>query len=252
MKFYKYILALIITVTGVLNFASCSDDGYDLGNFTVSLATVNPIDTETGTYYLTLDNGATLWPAASNVNYSPKANQRVVVNYTLLSDQVGEYDHYVKINGLDEILTKDIINLTPENEEEVGNDLIKILDMWTGDDYLNIHFRINIGGSITHTINLVQNQLEESGSQSEENVIELELRHNANGDTEKYSITNYAAFDLRPFKATGAGSVKLVIKAKESEEDSKTYTVTYNFNGSTAKLNNNITGMPDMNTSLLK
>lgn len=247
MKILNYILALFISMITASSLTSCSDDGYSLDNFTLSLATVNPIDDNSGTYYLTLDDGTTLWPAASNAIYSPRANQRVIVNYTLLSDQIGEYDHYAKINGLQEILTKQVIDLTPENNNEVGNDAIKVLDSWIGDNYLNIHFGINVGGLQTHTLNLVKNKLDNTAILNEDGEIELELRHNKNGDEEKYVLKNYAAFDLRPLQVEGRDSIKIVIKALDFDGQTKSYSVTYKYKTDQQNKNINITDMPDNN-----
>lgn len=143
----KITFGLIIIFILLASFTSCEDDGYDLGAFVVSLATVNPIDENAGTYYLTMDNGTTLFPAVPNAIYKPKVNQRILVNFTLLGDSISGYDHPAKINSIREILTKKVENLTDENEKEIGNNPVDILDLWTGDNYLNIHSDIILEAS---------------------------------------------------------------------------------------------------------
>lgn len=249
MKILKYIFALLVIIPVVSIFQACNDDGYSLDNFSLALATVNPIDSKT--YYLTLDDGTTIWPASSNVVYTPKADQRVIVNYTPLSDEIGKYDHYAKINGIQDILTKGVINLTSQNEKEVGNDPIKILDLWTGDNYLNIHFAINVGGVKTHTINLVKNKLNAGSTTKENGAIELELRHNKNGDDEKYGLKNYAAFDLHSLQIAGQDSVKIIVKITDFDNQTKTFPVTYKYKANSQNKNKYITNMPD-NNQLIK
>jgi len=193
-----------------------------------------------------------LWPAASNVIYKPKADQRVIVNYTLLSDQQGKYDHYAKVNGIQEILTKEIVNLTTENEKEIGNDPVKILDLWTGDGYLNIHFGYNVGGLNNHYINLVKNKLEQSGAKNATEPIILEFRHNANEDSEIYGIKSYAAFNLRALQVEGQDSVKLIIKVKDFQDQEKEFPITYKYKKAVqpAQTLKNITTMPDNSYSI--
>lgn len=221
-KFYLvFITVLFISI-------SCSDDdGYSLDNFRVNLATVNPIDIKEGTFYLTLDDGTTLWPATMPIiGYIPFYNQRVILNYTLLSDKINDFDHYIRINSMSNILTKEIIELTAENEKEIGNDPIKILTIWPGDNYLNIRFGINVGGTqIKHSINLVESKL----FQSEEGVLVLELRHNAHGDAQNYGETGFAAFDLKPFMTEGKESIDILVKAKDYEGKEKEYKISYKF-----------------------
>lgn len=214
----KYLVLIFFII-----FASCSNDNEDsLDQFTVSLATVNPISDKKDSYYLTLDDGSTIWPSMSSISYSAKANQRVIINYTPLANESMGYDHSVKINSLQEILTAQIISINNDNAEIIGDEPIKILDLWIGDNYLNIHFMINVGGNKSHLINLIK--INES-----EGSIEMELRHNINGDEPKYSIKNYAAFDLKPLQKEGLEIIKLIVKAKDYNNTVKEHTVVYNY-----------------------
>ncbi len=238
----------LIVLFASLIFNSCNsdDDGYGLGKFIVSLATVNPVDEQTGTYYLTMDDGTTLWPASSEVYYKPKKDQRVMVNFTLLSDSLTGYDHYIKVNDLREILTKKVEDLTVENEDKIGNDPVEILDYWIGDDYLNIHFEYKIGSNNAHTISLVKNTLVDTTSQDGSTI--LEFRHNKNEDTEKYSVKSYAAFDLKPLQVLEKDSIDFVIKVKDFYDQEKEYKITYHYNRNAARsVSNNkaIISMPD-------
>lgn len=243
MKQIRSGLILLSALIPLFVFTSCEDDGYSLGDFVISLATVNPIDENAGTYSLTLDNGKTLWPAASNVLYRPKSNQRVIVNYTILGDSMGEYDHPVKINSMREILTKEIEDLTPDNQEEIGNDPIKILALWTGDDYLNIRFGYNTGGEERHRISLVHNKI--NPVVNEDGTIVLEFRHNAYNDPEYYGVNNYAAYNLRPLQTEGQDEVNLLIKVQDFNNEIKEYKVAYKYkNLEETTQNKTFTNMP--------
>lgn len=229
MKTIRYSLIVVISLIAIFTFNSCNDDGYSLGNYRLDIATVNVIDNESESFFLTLDNGTTLLPVASDAYYKPRFDKRVILNYTLLSDQMGGYDHAIKINAIQDILTKDIIDLTSENEKEIGNDPIKILDLWTGDHFLNIHFGYNTAGEKAHAINLVRNKIEQTPTPSNE-TIELEFRHNANGDPQKYGAKNYAAFDLKPFQSENKDSINFIVKVLDFNNETKEYKVTYKYN----------------------
>ncbi|PXV58119.1 NigD-like protein [Dysgonomonas alginatilytica] len=229
MKTIRYSLIFLVGLLTTFAFSSCTnDDGYSLDKYMVEIATVNSIDSTAGTYYLTLDNGETLWPVSSAPHFVPKSNQRVLVNFTLLSDKIGEYDHYARINQIQNILTKNVVDLTSENEKEIGNDPIKLLSLWTGDNYLNIRFGYNTGGEISHSINLVRNKLDEAPI-SKDGAIILEFRHNKNGDPERYGVNSYVAFDLRPFKAENKDSIKFIIKVLDFGNATKEYPITYKY-----------------------
>ncbi len=215
----------IILIGLMLVLFSCDDKNkYSLGNFEINIATVMPEGKDA--YSLLLDNGKKLWPAATDVLYSPTYNQRVLVNYTVLSGQQGEYDHYVKINYLRNVLTKPVIELNAYNADSIGNDPVKINAVWVGGDHLNVDFMFNYGGIRPHAINLVENTL---SSATTPDAIELEFRHNAYGSASRYLYEGFACFDLRPFRANDIDSVAFSIKVKDWDGEKK-YDVVYKYN----------------------
>jgi len=132
----KYIALIIVVLSSA--FACNDNDGYSLGDFRISIATVVPESSQT--YSLLLDNGNKLWPAATDVYYRPQLNQRVFVNYTILSDKIDDYDHYIKVNDIWNVLTKSVIELNAENADSIGNDPVQVNEFWIGDNYLNVSF----------------------------------------------------------------------------------------------------------------
>ena len=206
---------------------SCDDKSRSLGNFGIDIATVIPEGDNA--YSLLLDNGKRLWPAASATRYAPTPGQRVFLNYTILSEEMTGYDHYVRVNDMWNILTKKAIELNAQNADSIGNDPVKANAMWVGGDYLNVSFMFNYGGMQPHAINLVHNQLE-PGSDSK--TINLEFRHNAYYSHSSKLYEGFVCFDLRPLRVENADSVKLSIKVKEWTGN-KIYDVVYRYNQQT-------------------
>lgn len=234
-KTYRLIFTFLICI-GCCAF-SCDDrEGYSLGDFRIAIATVIPEGENP--YSLLLDNGQRLWPAATDVQYAPKYNQRVFVNYTILSDKQNGYDHYVKINDIWNILTKKSIELNAHNADSIGNNPIKINAAWVGNDFLNIDFMFNYGGNQPHAVNLVRNTL---SSHATPDAIDLEFRHNAYGSLQPKLYEGFVCFDLKPFKAMNADSVKIAIHVKDWDGN-KTYNVVYRYNQ--AALRNHFTETP--------
>lgn len=214
-----------VFVIAVLTVVSCNKkDEHSLGEFHIDIATVIPVG-ERG-YLLMLDNGKQLWPAATDVFYLPTENRRVFVNYTTLSDEQGGYDHYVKVNDIWDILTKKIIEQTPQNVDSIGDDPVTINDAWVGNDYLNIDFMFNYGGVRPHAINLVIDSLHPDVTPD---TLELEFRHNAYGSLSPRLYEGFVCFDLKPIQRTDTDSVQLTIKAKEGN-GAKIFNVVYRYN----------------------
>lgn len=192
-KITFYLLALLVVATPMLQ--SCDNDGYSLGNFSVTMSTVR---TEGGdAYSLEMDNGKRLWVAASDIPwYKPIDGQRTIANITLLSGKYYEYDHMVKVNYLSDVLTKKVEELTEENEEEFGNSPVYIEDMWVGGNYLNIRQVFPIPYKELHLVSLVRNTTLEY---PEDGYVHLEYRYNEQEASEDYARRGYISFNLGEF-----------------------------------------------------
>lgn len=211
---------------------SCDDNSRSLGDFRIDIATVVPEGDNA--YSLLLDNGKRLWPAATAVWYKPSYNQRVFLNYTILSEKMGEFDHYIKVNDIWNILTKEAIELTAQNEDSVGYDPVRINHIWVGGDYLNVSFMFNYGGEQPHAINLIKNSL---SPYTDLDKVPLEFRHNSyNSSNDKTLYEGFVCFDLKPTRVDDADSVNISIEVKEwvvnnmDEVENKKYDVVYRYN----------------------
>lgn len=217
----KSFIALVVLVATFLGtgLTSCSNDDYSLDKFTILLATV--VKNDDASFYLESDNGEKLWIAASSGHYYPKDGQRIMANVTFLSDKTGDFDHYIRLNSMSEVLTKPTIELTEANADSIGNDKIFVYDIWYSKNYLNVIFGINIGGEKTHFINLVENT---TVAHPNDQNIYLELRHNDNGDSEKVGRKYIVSFDMTKFVETSLPQA-FVIKYDTYREGQKTVTI---------------------------
>lgn len=218
----KYIALIIVVLSSA--FACNDNDGYSLGDFRISIATVVPESSQT--YSLLLDNGNKLWPAATDVYYRPQLNQRVFVNYTILSDKIDDYDHYIKVNDIWNVLTKSVIELNAENADSIGNDPVQVNDIWIGDNYLNVSFSFNYGGIKPHAINMVQNKI--NGS-TDTDFLELEFRHNSYSSPRNSLYDGFACFDMRPFRKEDRDSIPISIIYTDWEGE-QVYELMYKYN----------------------
>lgn len=226
MKTLKFLSIAIGMLLATLSFNSCLDDndGYSLDNFVLSVASVK---TKGGSApFFRLDNGKTLWPAAGQINASIlKDNQRVLLNYTLLGDSttgaVG-FDYYIRINGIDTLLTKPIVeNLAAKNDSVYGTDPVRIVNMWTGNGHLTVDFEANFGNKRAHLINLVATDWEKTP-------YTLEFRQNAFDDPQITRAKGLVCFDLSKLPAQlDKDSILLTIRVN-TFDGLKEYAVKYN------------------------
>lgn len=177
-------------------FTSCNvdDDNYESTYLPTALVTVKPT---ADSFILQLDDSTRLLPA--NMSKSPFGDKevRALVNY-----KIGEKKsdmQSVHINWIDSIRTKMTVpSLGDKNNETYGNDPVDIMKDWVTvaeDGYLTLRLRTLWGNSNkVHHINLL------TGT-NPKNPYELELRHNANGDTPMQTGDALIAFNLRDVMA---------------------------------------------------
>lgn len=222
---------LIILLSLVFGFTSCmkDDDAYSLGKIWVGFGMLEQVSSDPVDYIIHMDNGNTLYPVVSGYqlpwyyhgtndpNSRLQTGDRILLNYTILGDKRdgdGEIDKfYIRVNEVKKILLKDILDITDENRDSIGNDPVVVKKVWQTDSLLN--FEIKYWGRYeVHYINLVK----APGELTEDDLpIELELRHNANGDQRDVPFAAFASFRLNEIQIPGLDSVEYKVTGKDYE-----------------------------------
>lgn len=226
----KIILGLLISVMVV--FTGClDDDGDSLSNSWVGFGVLKQTGTEPVEYQIVMDNDDVLIPVTGIWNYDSELENgdRILVNFTIEGDNSdGTSDateYYVRVISIKKILMKNIIDITPENQDSIGNDPVIVRDVWLTDSLLN--FKIKYWGyDHTHFINLVK----QPGEVTEANQpVELELRHNKRGDDESIPYTAYVSFKLNKLEIAGQDSVKYKVTGTDYSGNEFDYEGVYHY-----------------------
>ncbi len=226
----KKLLILCMVGSFLSLFTGCKldDDDYSLDNAWVGFGLVHQ---ESGSHSFTIemDDGEVLYPVTNSGYWNDLTdNERVLTNFTIVGNKENpdhnEY-YYVRINSLKKILYKGILDITPEIEDSIGNDPIKVEDKWIKKNMLNFELKY-WGGAKTHFINLVK----QPGAVSDANgPVLLELRHNTNGDSEQFPLSAIVSFDLNSLKIAGQSSTQFKITAKGFDGNDFEYTGEYKY-----------------------
>lgn len=219
-------ILLFLLVLPLLVACNDNDKDYSLDKFVVSLVTVENTNQETA-FFMQTDDSTRLWTAATNLKYyRPKDGQRLIANYTLLSDKPSgaAYHHDVKLNDVYEVLTKDIFAVTADTQDSIGNDNIYIEEMWIGSHFLNVEF-VYPGSNKMHFINLVS----DTSKVYNDGKIHLEFRHNANNDYPSYNRWGIVSFNLKSLETQPTDTLHIVVHTKEFDLGAKTYNFSYRY-----------------------
>lgn len=224
MKKMKFYLGALIALLGI-SFQSCDDDeGYSIGDFAADWATVNVKGDHV--YDFTGDTWGTLWPAATNYPGYPLIDgQRIILYFNPLYDNYPEgYDCSIKVTGIRPILTKQVEELTAENEEEYGNDPVNINEgnIWISrGGYLNIVFNQNLPAKVKHRVSLVKNT---TVTPEDDGYIHLEYRYNTYDDTTGLWAVGAVSYNLNSLDIEeGTKGIKLKLNSAVNGERELTF-----------------------------
>ena len=241
-KLLMYLAFALICMAVAPILQSCDDENsqYPLGNYIIAMATVAK---ETGTVYpyFVLDNGKTVWVAASAVEYEGlEPGQRVIGNFTILDDNRDGFDYFARVNNYTLVLTKDVINLTEANEDSLGNSKTTISDMWIGADYLNVEFLMVYPSYEKHMVNLVNNRIIPV---DDDGYAHLEFRYNNMGDSNGKLIPGIVSFELGEYGPSNKTLKGLKVKINSIKYGDKVYTYNYSDEKSTEESRNFSSGV---------
>lgn len=180
--------------------------------------------------------------------YDAVDGQRVITVFNPLYDDFGGYDHAVKLLDLQNVLTKEIETLTPETEEDFGNDPVVIYkgDITISGGYMNIFFVQNLFTEKKHRISLVR-PMKEDDLYGEDGYVHLELRYNDYDDLTGHGAYGAVSYNLNSLKKLEeTKGIKLRLNSEKNGE----VEVTFDLN--TAGNNEKLTATVDLSNMQLK
>ncbi|WP_303014079.1 NigD-like protein [uncultured Bacteroides sp.] len=240
MKKFKFIGFIFATITAMSIFQSCLDDD-DRPSDLLVISTINHISEDSKEFYFTLDNGKTMFPnnAQGWAGEAYEDGQRAFVIFNELEQPVNGYDYNIQVRQINKVLTKDIVTMddNENTEEKIGDDKINATYMWISKDkkYLTIEYQYYGTHSTDkkHFLNLVINNKEgvttENGENDDNEYINLEFRHNSEGDSPDSGYLNegYVSFKLDKIKEQMEGKKGLAIRVKTLYDGEKDYEVPF-------------------------
>ena len=258
-KISWFLMMLMLAVVPALQSCDDDDDEYYVVRPSTSWDWATVRATGGGGYYLEGDHYGTLEPLRTTIPwYQPVDGQRVVAFFDPLANIEGGMQ--VVVNGIQEVLTKSVEELTAENEAEYGNDPIVIYqgDMWLGDRYLNLIFEQNVPRFEKHRISLVRNTIQaeagtgtegddaegeagESGTETgtdeaaslldADGYVNLELRYNTYNDRTGQKAWGFVSYNLDEYYPTDEAELAAMkgFKVKINSQTNGDVTVVLDF-----------------------
>ena len=194
---------LAIVIMCVLLF-SCKEDEYD--PVSSAWATVELSDADVFNYHFILDDNTVLSPVESNVNYTPDTNDRAYLHFNIKPEfEAGDAYVEAKLLDMDIYSIQDLVVITDSvGWDTLGIDPVAVYDneIWQSHYLLNVpcYLGVSYYQLKRHDVELVYFP---DSVDSERGAVHLELRHNANADSEDKVLPFFYTFDMtsiEPFR----------------------------------------------------
>lgn len=228
---FQLMLGAILLLGGVLAFSACgNDESSPHDTVTIGMATVEKPPQYDAPYFV-MDNGEKLWVVQTLIPYKDlKAGERVFGNYSLLEPGKDGFNYYIRLNDYTMVPIQNIIDLTPDNVDSIGNNKVEIKDMWPSPEFFNVRFMLNFPNPQRPILNLAVNRMIPL---VDDGYAHLELRYNSNGSNGRL-VPGLVSFRLGAY-APGNNNLKgLKILVNTATEGEKTYTFSYPLTGKEA------------------
>ena len=133
---------------------------------------------------------------------------------------VGGDTYSLKVEHNYNVLTKQVEDLTAENESEFGNDPVWVNKdmMWIGGGYLNVIFRQNLPVKEKHLVSLVRDMRATAAEGEDDGYIHLEFRYNTYDDVTDRQANGAVSFNLNSLDLTGKKGIKVKLNSVKDGE----------------------------------
>ena len=224
LRFYSVVFTFALLIIPMLQ--SCLNDDDENRGTRFTIGTIEVIGEKE--YFFNLDDGDKMYPSDTTYihNYTVENNQRVFIHFLPLEEDIPGYDYNVKLIQLENILTKDIIPLTEETADSIGNDRINATSLWITGNYLNIEHQFfhSNNPDKKHMLNLVINETAETPDPEDE-YFTLDFRLNAYNDEQRTPGWGIVSFRLDKIAKQLTGKKGLKIIVNTIYDGKQTYTI---------------------------
>lgn len=222
----KYVFKPLVALL-LLACCSCDDNDGDYAAY-MDFVTVRTLATSSDCYFQ-LDDGQTLYPGdRSRIGiYDAVDGQRALLYFSLLSETVPGYDYNAAIYEIRDIYTGETRLLTAEELALLPDDKVSLYDAWLRTNYLTLQIVYPVADNSKHNFTLACAEPAQSGEETSDDAeyLEVELRHDASGDTEGENRNCYISFPLEPLRTLLEGRKGISLRIQTQYNGVKSFQI---------------------------
>ncbi|MEG1863916.1 MAG: NigD-like C-terminal domain-containing protein [Alistipes sp.] len=215
---------LLLAATAALVFSSCNEEKGDYPAY-ANFVTVKSLDKD---FFLQLDNNKTVYPSDKTRLgvYDAKEGQRAIVYFNLLPQKVEGYDYNAALYLIQNIYTgtSRIIDQQAELDKASDDKIDLISRPQLNENYLMLAVGYPVHDNTKHSFELIQNKVTEPGTKFE-GYLNVELRHNAGGETQGSEGQYWTSYNLDALKEAMKGMTGLTVRVNTQRNNVQYYKI---------------------------
>lgn len=192
----KKIGLLLLAAAAGLGFVSCADSKADQPS-RMSFVTVHMWSLDD--YYFETDTEKRIWPSDKSrvPGYTAKEGQRALIAFNILDTPVPNFDYNIALYDIANIYTSLAQVVTEAEElEKIKDEAVDFRGGRLQGHWSTMVVRFMANDLSKHRFSLIVNEVNPADD-SDENYLDVELRHDSNGDTALGTLyETYVSFDM--------------------------------------------------------
>lgn len=193
----KKIGFILLAALAAISLSSCNEK--DNGDYPQNSAFASVKVITGNDYYLLLDDGKTVFPSdKTRVGaYEAKDNQRVITYFNLLDTKIDGFDYNAAMYLIQNIYSNTARIIDQQADLDLlGKDKVDLIAQPIANrKHLMLPVAYHVNNNSKHKFDLIINKIEEPGTKFED-YLSVELRHNADGETQGGIGQYWVSFDL--------------------------------------------------------
>ena len=206
-----------ITLSALFFFSSCENRtvDYSYDKYYVEIATAQAENR------FLLDDGKTIVVTNEEKSKAYTTGDRVLLNYTLLSETISENELTVRINGSVKVPQWQPVSTDENAIHTAAKEPVALESIWLGSHYLNMQFYLNYK-SETHKIGLLVDS-----RYLNSDTIRMYFTHDSRNDPPGYPAHTYLSFDLENLLGAPEKAQTILVEIHTRDEGNKIYEFKY-------------------------
>lgn len=203
----------LMLITAAALLGACNDNDGDYAAYAFFVTVKTGAGSE---YYFQTDDEKTFYPSDRSriAGYEARDGQRAILWFNLLPDAVTGYDYNIAAYYIEDIYTAAAQVMTQEELDAQPDERVSPIDAQLSKTHLTLRLSYPVTDNTKHRFHLIRVHSEGEQTPAYPGYLDVELRHDAGGDTPGSERACYISFSLEELQESMQGMKGLTMRVR--------------------------------------